>query len=95
MNKHEDVTFVVTCTPCTTIGVVDLTNVDFVINTTVLHQRLCFQSWRHWDSSRRLQQRLTFDDNKPSRTLPDQVKIMVEMHTFAHDYVNATHAHMQ
>jgi hypothetical protein len=37
----------------------------------------------------------TFEDNKPSRTVPEQVKILVEMHRFAHDYVKATQAHMQ
>jgi hypothetical protein len=37
----------------------------------------------------------TFEDNEPSRTLLEQVKIMVEMNRFAHDYVKAAHAHMQ
>jgi hypothetical protein len=37
----------------------------------------------------------TFEDNEPSRTLPEQVKILVEMHRFAHDRVRAAQAHMQ
>ena len=37
----------------------------------------------------------TFEDNEPSRTLPEQVKILVEMHRFAHDCVKAAQAHMQ
>jgi hypothetical protein len=36
-----------------------------------------------------------FEDNEPSRTLPEQVKILVEMHIFAHDCVKAAQAHMQ
>jgi hypothetical protein len=36
----------------------------------------------------------TFDD-EPSRTLPEQVKIPVEMHRFAHDCIKAAQAHMQ
>jgi hypothetical protein len=37
----------------------------------------------------------TFEDNEPNRTLPEQVKILVEMHKFAHDCVKAAQAHMQ
>jgi hypothetical protein len=37
----------------------------------------------------------TFEDNEPNRTLPEQVKILVEMHRFAHDCVKASQAHMQ
>jgi hypothetical protein len=37
----------------------------------------------------------TFDDNKPNRNLPEQVKIMDKMHIFAHEYVRAAQAHMQ
>jgi hypothetical protein len=37
----------------------------------------------------------TFEDNEPSRTLPEQVKIVVEMHRFSHDCVKAAQAHMQ
>jgi hypothetical protein len=37
----------------------------------------------------------TFEDNEPNRTLPEQVKIMVEMHRFAHDGVKGAQAHMQ
>jgi hypothetical protein len=37
----------------------------------------------------------TFEDNESSRTLPEQVKILVEMHIFAHDCVKAAQAHMQ
>jgi hypothetical protein len=37
----------------------------------------------------------TFEDNEPSRTLPKQVKILVEMHIFAHACVKAAQAHMQ
>jgi hypothetical protein len=36
----------------------------------------------------------TFED-EPSRTLPERVKIVVEMHKFAHDSVKAAQAHMQ
>jgi hypothetical protein len=37
----------------------------------------------------------TFEDNEPNRTLPEQVKILVEMHRFAHDCVKSVQAHMQ
>jgi hypothetical protein len=37
----------------------------------------------------------TFEDNEPSRTLPEQVKILVEMQRFAYDCVKAAQAHMQ
>jgi hypothetical protein len=37
----------------------------------------------------------TFEDNEPSRTLPEQLKILVEMHRFAHACVKAAQAHMQ
>jgi hypothetical protein len=37
----------------------------------------------------------TFENNEPNPTLPRQVKILVEMHTFAHDCVKAAQAHMQ
>jgi hypothetical protein len=37
----------------------------------------------------------TFDDNEPSRTLPEQVKILVETHKFAHDWVKGAQAHIQ
>jgi mannose-6-phosphate isomerase class I len=37
----------------------------------------------------------TFEDNEHSRTLPEQVKILVEMHRFARDCVRAAQAHMQ
>jgi hypothetical protein len=37
----------------------------------------------------------TFEDNEPNRILPEQVKILVEMHRFAHDCVKAAQAHMQ
>jgi hypothetical protein len=37
----------------------------------------------------------TFEDNEPSRTLPEQMKILVEMHKFAHDCVKPAQAHMQ
>jgi hypothetical protein len=36
----------------------------------------------------------SFEDNGPIRTLPEQVKIRVEMHRLAHDFVEAAHAHM-
>jgi hypothetical protein len=36
-----------------------------------------------------------FEDKKPNRTLPEQVKILVEMHRFAHDCVKAVQAHMR
>jgi hypothetical protein len=36
-----------------------------------------------------------FEDNEPNRTLPEQVKIRVEMHKFAYDKFKATLAHMQ
>jgi hypothetical protein len=37
----------------------------------------------------------TFEYNEPNRTLPEQVKILFEMHRFAHDCVKAAQAHMQ
>jgi hypothetical protein len=37
----------------------------------------------------------TFGINELSRTLPEQVKIQVEIHRFAHDCVKAAQAHMQ
>jgi hypothetical protein len=37
----------------------------------------------------------TLEDNEPCRTLPEQVKILVEMHRFAHDSVKAAQAHLQ
>jgi hypothetical protein len=36
-----------------------------------------------------------FEDNEPKHILVEQVKIMVEMHRFAHDCVKAAQAHMQ
>jgi hypothetical protein len=37
----------------------------------------------------------TFEDNEPNRTLPEQVKIRVEMHKFTYEKIKATQAHMQ
>jgi hypothetical protein len=37
----------------------------------------------------------TIEDNVPIRILPEQVKIVVEMHRFANDNVKAAQAHMQ
>jgi hypothetical protein len=37
----------------------------------------------------------TFDDNEPIRTLPEQIKILFEMHKFAHDCVKVAQAHVQ
>jgi hypothetical protein len=37
----------------------------------------------------------TFEDNEPNHTLPEQEKMMVGMHRFAHDCVKAAQAHMQ
>jgi hypothetical protein len=37
----------------------------------------------------------TFEDNEPNSTLPEQVKILLEMHRLAHDRVKATQAHVQ
>jgi hypothetical protein len=37
----------------------------------------------------------TFEENEPSRTLPEQVKILVEIHKFALDCVKGAQAHMQ
>jgi hypothetical protein len=36
-----------------------------------------------------------FEDNDPSRTLQEQVKILGEMHRFAYGCVKAAQAHMQ
>jgi hypothetical protein len=37
----------------------------------------------------------TFEDNEPNRTLPEQVKFLVEMHRFAHYCVKPAQAHIQ
>jgi hypothetical protein len=37
----------------------------------------------------------TFEDTEPNRNLPEQVKILVEMHRFSHDCVKAAQARMQ
>jgi hypothetical protein len=37
----------------------------------------------------------TFEDNEPNRTLPEQVKIQVEMHRFSHECDKAAQVHMQ
>jgi hypothetical protein len=37
----------------------------------------------------------TFEDNEPNHTLPEQVKILVELHKCPHDCIKAAHAHMQ
>jgi hypothetical protein len=37
----------------------------------------------------------TFEDNDPRHTLPEHVKILVEMHRITHDCVKAAQAHMQ
>jgi hypothetical protein len=36
----------------------------------------------------------TFDDIEPNRTSREQVKILVELHTFAHEFVKAAQVHM-
>jgi hypothetical protein len=37
----------------------------------------------------------TFEDNEHDHTLPEQVKILVELHRYPHGRVKAAHAHMQ
>jgi hypothetical protein len=37
----------------------------------------------------------TFETNDPVDTLPEQAKILVEMHKFTHDRIKAAQAHMQ
>jgi hypothetical protein len=72
-----------------------LTNVEFAINATVstLTTISPFKATRGFEPTSPTT--ATFEDNEPSRTLPEQGKIMVEMHKFAHDCVKAAQAHMQ
>jgi hypothetical protein len=37
----------------------------------------------------------TFEVNEPSRTLPEQLKILVEMQRFSHNWVKGAKAHMR
>jgi hypothetical protein len=72
-----------------------LTNVEFAINATVSTSTTMspFKATLGFEPTSPTTS--TFEDNEPSRTLPEQVKIMVEMHKFAHDCVKAAQAHMQ
>jgi hypothetical protein len=72
-----------------------LTNVEFAINASVSTSTTMspFKATLGFEPTSPTT--ATFKDNEPSRTLPEQVKILVEMHKLAHDSVKATQAHMQ
>jgi hypothetical protein len=72
-----------------------LTNVEFAINAAVSTSTTMspFKVTLGFESTSPTT--ATFEDSEPSRTSPEQVKILVEMHRFAHDCVKAAQAHMQ
>jgi hypothetical protein len=72
-----------------------LTNVEFAIKATVSTSTTMspFKATLGFEPTSPTT--ATFEDSEPNRTLPEQVKILVEMHKFAHDCVKAAQAHMQ
>jgi hypothetical protein len=71
-----------------------LTNVEFAINAAVSTSTLSpFKTTVGFEPTSPTT--ATFEDNEPNRTLPEQVKILVEMHSFSHDFVKAAQEHMQ
>jgi hypothetical protein len=75
-------------------GVQHLTNVEFAINAAVSTSTTMspFKATLGFEPTSPTT--ATFDDNEPNRTLPEQVRILVEMHTFAHDCVKVAQAQM-
>jgi hypothetical protein len=60
-----------------------LTNVEFAINAAVSTSTpmLPFKATLRFEPTSPTT--ATLEDNKPNRTLPEQVKILIEMHRFA------------
>jgi hypothetical protein len=72
-----------------------LTNVEFAINAAVSTSTTMSPIKATLGFEPTSPTTATFEDNEPNRTLPEQVKILIEMHRFAHDCVKAAQAHMQ
>jgi hypothetical protein len=72
-----------------------LTDVEFAINAAVSSSTTMSPFTATLGFEPTFPTTATFEDNEPSRTLPEQVKILVEMQRFAHDCVIAAKAHTQ
>jgi hypothetical protein len=72
-----------------------LTNVEFAINAAVSTSTTIspFKATLGFEPTSPTT--ATFEDNEPNRTLPEQMKILVEMPKFANECVKEAQAHMQ
>jgi hypothetical protein len=72
-----------------------LTNVEFAINAAVSTSTTMSPVKATHGFEPTSPMAATFEDTEPNRTLQVQVRIMVEMHKFAHECVEVAQAHMQ
>jgi hypothetical protein len=72
-----------------------LINVEFAINAAVSTSTAMSQFKAILGFEPTSPTTASFEDNEPIRTLPEQVRTMVEMHKFPHDCVKAAQVHMQ
>jgi hypothetical protein len=72
-----------------------LTTVEFAINAAVPTSTIMSPFKTTQGSEPTSPTTVAFEDNERSRTLPEQVKIVVEMHKFVNDCVKAAQPHVQ